>query len=60
MRKGIQHDSDNKNWTIEQEAALNCFADFMASMIEKYGPTIDSLISDKENDEKIDSLKASA
>lgn len=60
MRKSIQHNNDNKNWTIEQEAALNCFADFMANMIEKYGPTIDSLKSGKENDKKIDSLKASA
>lgn len=28
-------------WTIQQETALNVFAEFMANMIEKYGPVID-------------------
>lgn len=29
-------------WTIQQETALNVFAEFMANMIEKYGPLIDA------------------
>ena len=42
---------DTGEWTRQQETALNVFAEFMANILEKYGPIIDENKSDNEDDE---------
>lgn len=37
-------DNTTNNWTKQQEVALNVFVDFMANILEKYGPMIDDQI----------------
>lgn len=46
---------DNSSWTKQQEVALNVFVDFMANILEKYGPMIDEQLNMKSEKSECES-----